>query len=172
MRTAQRVDEMVIEPAGVDDLHLVRDVVAQAIEAWPTTERLKRNALSVLAYDAVDLADTQVVMARLGTLPVGVAAWRTGNMMADPDGQLSGLLHGLYVDRRAQRTGVGMALQQHAASEVLQAGGYGLHVRAERFAASYFERCGYRRLAAGELVGVTGAYPYRYWIACAPLIAR
>ena len=156
--------------ADVDDLHRVRAVIAAAIRAWPTTERLRRNALNILSYDAVDLADTHIVMALQDGEALGIAAWRDHSWMADPAGKQSALLHGLYVDGACQRTGLGACLQRFVASAVLDAGGHGLHVRAERFAVPYFERCGYRRLTGAELIGVTGAYPHRFWIACGDLL--
>ncbi len=157
---------------GLDDLHEVRAIIARAIEAWPTSERLKRNALSVLVYDAVDLADTRILMAKSQGNGVAVAAWRDQGWMTDPAGRFSALLHGLYVDQNWQRHAIGQLLQRAVADEVLSAGGHGLYVRAERFAVPYFARCGYRRLGSGELVGVTGAYPYRFWISCEALLAR
>ncbi len=162
--------EVAFVRASVEDLHRVRAVIAAAISAWPTTERLRRNALNVLTYDAVDLADTHIVLAQKDGAALGIAAWRDHSWMADPAGTQSALLHGLYVDHTCQRSGLGGCLQRYVASAVVDAGGQGLHVRAERFAASYFERCGYQHLAGAELVGVTGAYPHRYWIACSDLL--
>ncbi len=170
MAAPARRQDVELVRATVEDLHRVRAVIAAAISAWPTTERLQRNALNVLSYDAVDLADTNIVMALRDGETLAVAAWREHSWMADPAGKRSALLHGLYVDNACQRLGLGGCLQQYVASAVVDAGGYGLHVRAERFAVSYFERCGYRRLAGSELVGVTGAYPHRFWIACGDLL--
>ncbi len=160
-----------IVDVGLADLHEVRAVISRSIEAWPTSERLKRNASSVLGYDAVDLTDTRILMARIRGKGVGVAAWRNQGWMVDPAGRFSILLHGLYVDQAWQRQAIGRRLQCAVAAEVQSAGGHGLYVRAERFAVTYFSQCGYRRLAGDELVGVTGAYPYRFWISCAALAA-
>ncbi len=99
-----------------------------------------------------------------------MAAWTDQAWMDDPAGQNSALLHGLYIDRSWQRHGIGKFLQQAVAGAVQAAGGNGLHVRAERFAAHYFKRLGYRRLGRTELVDSTGTYEYRYWISCSDIL--
>ena len=156
--------------AEQDDLDDVARVIAEAIDAWPTSARLKRCALPVLAYRGGDLLDHEVLLVRHHGDAVALAAWQPGCDETDTDGARSTLLHGLYVAARAQSQGAGTALQAIVAERAVAAGFHGLHVKAERFAASYFQQCGYRHLDPDERPGVLDPYPYRFWQSCAGIL--
>ena len=156
--------------AEQDDLDDVARVIAESIDAWPTSARLKRCALPVLAYRAGDLLDHEVLLVRRHGDAVAVAAWQPGCDETDPDGGSSSLLHGLYVAARAQSQAIGTALQAIVAERAVAAGVHGLHVKAERFAASYFQQCGYLHLDPDERPGEPDPYPYRFWQSCAGIL--
>lgn len=149
------------------DLDQVASVIARAVDAWPAPARLKRRVLPVLRYSALDLLDHEILLVTDAHRPIAVGAWQFDSPMADPDRRQSALLHGLFVAREAQRRRVGQWLQAVIAQRASAAGFHGLHVKAERFAVSYFEHCGYRRLQPGEQPREGGsAYPYWFWQAC------
>ena len=155
------------------DLDVIRSIIESAINAWPAPDRLKRCALPVLAYDALDLEDHEVLLVRLGNEPVAVGAWQVDARLPDPEQRTSTLLHGLYVAQTAQGTGLGRWLQGTIAARAVAAGFHGLHVKAERFAQTYFTRCGYRRLRGDQRPLESGhAYPYWFWQTCTEVTVR
>ena len=153
------------------DLPLVRSVIRSAVNAWPAPERLKRCALPVLMYDEQDLDDFELLLLTKDGSPLAVGAWQPQAALDDPDGRISTLLHGLYVAESAQRNGFGTELQSVISRRAAAAGFNGLHVKAERFAVTYFARCGYRRLASAEQPRNAPAYPYWFWQPCATIRA-
>ena len=158
---------LVILPATAADLEAVSAVIASAVDAWPVSERLKRSVLPVLSYDEVDLSDHELLVAKRGADLIAMGAWQFETPLSDPDGQTSALMHGLFVASGEQGSGIGQRLQAAVAARASVAGFHGLHVRAERFAVSYFERCGYRRLRPDQQPKGSGpAYPYWFWHAC------
>lgn len=96
-----------IRRAALDDLSTVNDIVTAAVLGWPMAERLKRVALRVLTYDAVDLREMEVLLAEVDGLPVGVAAWDPGAVLHGSGVRRGALLHGLYVVPEAQGCGIG-----------------------------------------------------------------
>tara|TARA_Y100001933_G_scaffold202335_1_gene204189 strand:- start:2133 stop:2657 length:525 start_codon:yes stop_codon:yes gene_type:complete len=149
-----------IRRAALDDLSTVNDIVTAAVLGWPMAERLKRVALRVLTYDAVDLREMEVLLAEVDGLPVGVAAWDPGAVLHGSGVRRGALLHGLYVVPEAQGCGIGAALQRRAATRAALAGCDALVVKSERVSVGYFERRGYRRLADDALAGLQ--YPYLF----------
>jgi GNAT superfamily N-acetyltransferase len=149
-----------IRRAALEDLSTVNDIVTAAVLGWPMAERLKRVALRVLTYDAVDLREMEVLLAEVDGLPVGVAAWDPGAVLQGGGVRRGALLHGLYVVPEAQGCGIGAALQRRIATRAAVAGCDALVVKSERVSVGYFERCGYRRLADDALAGLE--YPYLF----------
>ena len=170
MQSRQLLPRFELIAVGNDELPLANKVIASAIATWPISERLKSNVQPILFYDALDLTDMQIIMSLHNGEATGVAPWTGKPWLDDPDGQGSGLLHGLYVSQDWQRYGIGTLMQLAVATSVMAAGGHGIHVRAERFAAPYFARSGYRRLAETELISATGSYEHRYWSSCADIL--
>lgn len=152
------------------DLHLIPAVISSAVETWPTSARLKRNVLPVLAYKEQDLLDHEILLVTHLRQPVAVGAWQTDAGIPDPDQHDSALLHGLFVSRDAQTRGLGRWLQATIARRAQEAGFHGLHVKAERFARDYFVQCGYRILDSEEQPGAAeAAYPHWLWQACSSI---
>jgi len=154
-----------VHAAAGDELEAINAVVASAVLAWPMAERLKRIALRVLRYDPLDFQDMEILVARKpagknGRL-VGVAAWDIRTPYRSRAGQLGALLHGLYVLPQMQRAGIGSALQHHVARAAAGKGFDGLLVKSERVSVSYFEHCGYQRMPADGIPGVS--YPHLFW---------
>lgn len=147
---------------GEADLSAVNQVVTAAVLAWPMAERVKRNALSLLRYGALDLTDLEFRLAEAGDRVVGVAAWDRTTRVRGASGEQGALLHGLYVRPRWQHRGVGRALQRLVSQAAAGLGFDGLLVKAERVSVGYFERCGYRRLDGEHHFGVS--YPYLFWL--------
>ena len=159
-----------VKLAHAEDLDDVASVIARAIDAWPAPDRLKRRVLPVLHYNALDLEDHELLLVSDTDQPVAVAAWQLDARITDPHHRVSTLLHGLFVVKEAQRRGLGQSLQALVARRATTAGYHGLHVKAERFAVTYFETCGYRRLRPSEQPRADDApYPYWFWRKCAQL---
>ena len=159
-----------IAPATAEDLEQVSAIIASAVNTWPAPARLKRAVLPVLAYDELDLADHEILLLSDTGRPIALAAWQTDTRMPDPHRRYSTLLHGLFVAEEAQKRGIGLCLQAAVARRAHVAGFHGLHVKAERFAADYFIRCGYRLLTAAEQPrGKASTYPYWFWQDCSSL---
>ena len=162
--------DLSLRVARARDLVNVTAVIASAVDAWQAPARLKRCVVPVLAYDEVDLTDHEVLLVSEASRPIAVAAWQLDAHLVDPHGRISTLLHGLFVAESAQRRGLGQWLQTVVARRARQAGFHGLHVRAERFAVSYFAGCGFQRLGAdAQPAGGGAVYPYWFWKECADI---
>lgn len=165
-----RNSDLVLNRARDQDLDQVASVIDRAVAAWPTTARLKRNVLPVLRYSSLDLLDHELLLATDAHQPIAVAAWQFDTPLNDPDHNQSALLHGLFVAQEAQGRGIGRWLQATIAQRASVAGFHGLHVKAERFAVTYFEHCGFRRLQPAEQPQNRGsAYPHWFWQVCSGL---
>ncbi|MEQ8860483.1 MAG: GNAT family N-acetyltransferase [Pseudomonadales bacterium] len=150
-----------VRPAEATELAMINDIVSAAVLSWPMAERLKRIALNVLSYDAVDLREFEVLVAEIGGQPAAVAAWDAATAVDAVGGARGALLHGLYVRPQAQRAGLGSLLQRRVAERAAALGYHGLVVKAERVSVGYFERSGYARLDQGNPFGID--YPYLFW---------
>ncbi|MEQ8484432.1 MAG: GNAT family N-acetyltransferase [Pseudomonadales bacterium] len=142
------------------ELATVNDIVTAAVLAWPMAERLKRIALNVLTYDALDMREFEVLLAEDSGAPAAVAVWDPATAITG-SGARGALLHGLYVRPQAQRQGLGALLQRQVAHRAATHGYHGLVVKAERVSVSYFEHCGYARLDQSNPFGID--YPYLFW---------
>ncbi|MBT7333777.1 MAG: GNAT family N-acetyltransferase [Gammaproteobacteria bacterium] len=162
-----------IHIATADHLADANAVIANAIRAWPTTERLIRRAAPVLSYDQQDLLDHEIIQIVVDKRTIAIGAWQTKNRLRDPDGNHSALLHGLYIQTTAQKRGLGQQLQKFIARRASLAGFHGLHVKAERFAAAYFEHCGYRQLSPQDQPQPRNTpYPHWFWQSCLSIEAN
>jgi len=85
-----------IEPVTVAQLDIVNDIIAAAVLGWPMAARLKRVAVGVLTYDAMDLREMEMLLARLDGAAAGVAAWDATTALHGRAGWRGALLHGLY----------------------------------------------------------------------------
>lgn len=160
------------------DLAEINSVIAQSIQSWPTSERLKRLAMAPLQYRQPDLQDFEFFMCYKAHACLGIAAWQPdtplslGNTMVAA-GRLgsentvkAALLHGLFVNAQAQARGIGGLLLDESIRQARQRGFAGIFVRAERFSTSYFDHKGFHRLDDGEEPGlIPEGYPHRYLFA-------
>ena len=135
--------------ATPDDLNAINCVIDAAVMAWPLAQRVKRLSLSALRYDAQDYEHFEMFVALKDNEIVGVAVW-------DPVDE-SGLFHGLYVEPKSQRAGVGKRLMQRVLDRASYLGHESVLVRAERVSAGYFERQRFERVIVSE-----SEYPYQY----------
>ena len=157
------------------DLAEINSVIAQSIQSWPTSERLKRLAMAPLQYRQPDLQDFEFLMCYKAHACVGIAAWQPntplslGNTMVAA-GRLgsentvkAALLHGLFVNAQAQARGIGGLLLDEFIRQARQRGFAGIFVRAERFSTRYSEHKGFHQLVYGEEPGrLPEDYPHRY----------
>jgi GNAT superfamily N-acetyltransferase len=170
LETSVGLPDLSLRIASARDLFNVSAVIASAVDTWQAPARLKRCVLPVLAYDEVDLTDHEVLLVSESSRPIAMAAWQPEARLVDPHGCISTLLHGLFVAETAQGRGLGRWLQAVVASRAREAGFHGLHVKAERFAVSYFAGCGFQRLGVGvQPEGGGAVYPYWFWKACADI---
>ncbi len=123
-------------PATANDLNALNRVIASAVLNWPMVHRVKRLAVPVLQYDAVDLEHFQVFVAERGREVIGVAAL---DLEHEAD---EALLHGLYVLPIIRHQGVGRELMELAFDTAREHGLNTVGIRAERVAAGYFVNSG------------------------------
>lgn len=150
--------EVIIRPALAADLPEVNQIITDAVMAWPLAERVKRLAVPVVTYSAVDLQEYELLMAQVNNEIAGVAAWQPLPEVL-LRGKATCLLHGLYVAPSTQKRGIGTVLLKAAGEQAARAGAQGLLLKAERVAVSYFEHQGLERLGEEAI----GAYPYQFW---------
>ena len=146
-----------IEASTRRDLPAVNAVIEQAVLDWPLPATLKRLILPVLRYDHVDSDCLQIFVCWGGHQIVGVLALDYDDVEAE-DQRRDVLLHGLYVEPRVQRHGLGQALIAFAECQSGMYARDAIKLRAERVACGFFERCGYAHRPP-----TTGTdYPYTY----------
>ncbi|MGK0472455.1 MAG: N-acetylglutamate synthase-like GNAT family acetyltransferase [Candidatus Azotimanducaceae bacterium] len=123
-------------PACASDLDGINAIIKSAVMNWPLPDRLKRRAVAVLQYDAVDLDHyTMFVCVRRQEI-LGVAAI---DLQHSPG---HGLLHGLFVLPIIQGHGIGKQLMQMAFNCATEHQLVSVLIRAEGVAAPYFHRSG------------------------------
>ncbi|MGR8919367.1 MAG: GNAT family N-acetyltransferase [Gammaproteobacteria bacterium] len=149
----------VIRGADPAELARVNEIVAAAVLDWPLHERVRRLAVPVLQYDAVEFADYHVLVHEVGHELTGVAV-----LDASPPADIrrghACTLHGIYVSPQEQRQGVGRGLVDAAATLARELGFDGMGVRAERVSTGFFDRCGFGHIAPGP----DCVYPHFYWL--------
>jgi hypothetical protein len=91
--TANATAEAGIFEAGIGDLSVINHVISRAVLGWPLPQRVKRLALPMLQYDAIDFEHyTALVYIRKTVMGCGV--WLNEPISFGPQ-YCSGLLHGL-----------------------------------------------------------------------------
>ena len=147
-----------VKNVGVAELAMVNRIIASAVESWPVAERLKRLSLPMLQYIEEDLAEFEFFLHPHRGDANGVAVLTRDTGLVGPYGTRCALLHGLYVHRDVQRSGVGRVLQQTVVARARELGCEGLLVKAQRVAKFYFEAQSYE-----ECVTESVDYPHLYW---------
>lgn len=159
-----KVRDIVLEPLQETDLPGVNAVVEKAIAGWNLPERVKRLSLPSYRYDASDLAHQHGLVARAAADGiVGVAVWEAAPDEPAPGARKVFRLHGLYVDPRWQRQGVGRRLLLEVIRAVCAAGADGLVIRAQADAVPFFQAMGLERLPVRD---AEREYPNRFWASC------
>ncbi len=157
------------------DLEQVNGIIFQAIQSWPTTERLKRLAMAPLRYRVADLQDFEFLLCYKAHACLGIAVWQPDIPLAlkqneffasGQDDEMAAsavLLHGLFVCAQAQTSGIGGLLLDEVTRRARQRNFAGIFVRAERFSTGYFEHKGFQQLKGGGEYGLTPTnYPHRF----------
>lgn len=139
------------------ELYACNLIIESAVLNWPLPERVKRLAVPVLKYDAVDLQYMKVFVATYAHEIVGVAAWDPSPVHELPTGD-GGLFHGLYVLPLAQGQGVGVKLMEAVFADARTSDSLGLLIKAQRISQGYFEHHNFEALAAND-----SEYPWQYW---------
>lgn len=146
-----------IEASTRGDLPAVNAVIERAVLQWPLPESLKRLVIPVLRYDDADSDHLQIFVCREAHQTVGVLALDYDDADAE-DQRRDVSLHGLYVEPRVQRHGLGKALVAFAEFQSGMHSRDAITLRAERISCGFFERCGYvHRPPATD-----ADYPYTY----------
>ena len=140
-----------------NDLATINGIVERAVLRWPMSMRVKRRAIPLLQYDAIDMASYAFFRCELSEIIVAVIALDFEYSGADHSGDEL-LLHGIYVDPVAQGRGVGRALLDFAEHQARELNFDGVALKAERVSRGFFEQCGYshRRPKTAD------DYPYFY----------
>ena len=145
------------------DLPAVNRVITSAVQMWPTSERLKRLALTALHYSNEDVQDFEFLLCYKAHACLGVAVWEPENVSLVSKDSSIALLHGLYVAQQHQHCGVGKLLLNEVHRRAENRDVASIYVRAERFSASYFDHVGYHQLADNQGPGASEcAYPHRF----------
>jgi GNAT superfamily N-acetyltransferase len=155
--TANASAEAGIFEAGIGDLSVINHVISRAVLGWPLPQRVKRLALPMLQYDAIDF-EHYTALVYIRKTVIGCGVWLNEPISFGPQ-YCGGLLHGLYVDPAAQRQGIGGELLREVSSQAANAGLEGILVKAERVSQDFFERSGMVLLPSSSATD----YPYRYW---------
>jgi GNAT superfamily N-acetyltransferase len=148
------------------DLPAINAVVEAAMMTWDLPERVKRLALPSYRYSGADRRQFGFALARdpVDDTIIGVAAWEPADRNDCPPGRTGMLLHGLYVDPRQTRRGLGRRLVQSALAASTEQRLDGLLVKAQRDARGFFERLGFQQLEpvdGGRNYGLRNWYPCR-----------
>lgn len=146
-----------ITEARASDLPEINRIIRRAVLGWPLPQRVKRLALPMLQYDAIDF-EHYAGLVCCGETMIGCALWLNEEISFGPQYR-GGLLHGLYVDPAAQSQGMGGKLLLEVFSRAANAGLDGMLVKAERVSQGFFERCGMELMPQEDAKD----YPYRYW---------
>ena len=146
---------------GPRELERINQIVAAAIGTWQLPERVRRISLPLYRYRESDLQYMQLVIARDGRRGeiVGLATVEAAEASDCPYREAL-LLHGVYVDPRYHRQGLGGRLLQAAEALAVAGEASGLLVRAQPDAVDFFEASGYHRLPIEDPLR---DYAYRYW---------
>ncbi len=139
-------------PARPSDLDGINKLIQSAVMNWPMPVRLKRRAVPVMQYDAVDLEYLDLFVCCRGNDILGVSAI---DLQHAPG---RGLLHGLFVLPVIQGHGIGQQLMgmafDWAADHHLET----VLIRAESVSAPYFRQLGLEPLEGLE----RDDYPYQF----------
>jgi GNAT superfamily N-acetyltransferase len=143
------------------ELDRINNLIAASTGTWKLTERVKRISLPLYQYREIDLEYMQFVIARTGKLAeiVGLAVVEEADVTECLEHRAM-LLHGIYVDPRHHRRGVGSSLLETAESISVANHASGLLVKAQPDALHFFAARGYQRLAVADR---SRDYAYRFW---------
>lgn len=153
--------DFALRRARPGDLSTVNALIGRAIGSWGLPERVKRIGLPLYLYHAGDLGFLQITVAEDtdGNI-LGVAAWEPADPKDAPGGCRALLLHGLYVDPRWHRRGIGSQLLAAAVQAAANASYEGLLAKAQADAIPFFEAIGLEKL---EIENAASDYPHRFW---------
>ena len=149
-----------LRKATREDLKVINAVIEAAIMNWNLPERIKRLALPVYRYTAIDYQHLEIIVAEIeGNDIVGVAACEMADATEVP-GKKALLLHGLYVKPEMQHRGIGSQLFRAIEELVLEHGCDGLLVKAQTDAVDFFV---YHDMQQLESINPESDYAHRFW---------
>ncbi len=155
------MSQITLHQGTADDLDRVNSVVEAALMTWNLPERVKRLSAPSYRYNIHDLEHLTLLVAETEAGdPLGVAAWEAAERSDTPAQRRGLLLHGIYVDPRHHRQGIGGRLLGAALDAARQGGYDGLLVKANKDAQGFFAAMGLQPLPI-ERPGRD--YPYRFW---------
>lgn len=147
--------------AQPEDLEAVNALIGRAIQSWGLPERVQRIGLPLYLYHAGDLGFLEFTVAEdtCGSI-IGVAAWEPADPKDTPRGRSALLLHGIYVEPRWHRRGIGSRLLAAAVQAAANNHHDGLLAKAQADAIPFFEAIGLERLPVSN---PASDYPHRFW---------
>jgi len=126
---------------------------------WDLPERVKQLTVSSYYYHEYDFEHFRILVAEIGDEIVGVVAWELQPILIQDEKKVL-VLHGLFVNPRYHKKGVGTLLFQFAEKAAKKEQCDGLLVRAQKDAESFFQRMGMKKL---DVVDDRRDYAHRYW---------
>ncbi|MHA7881111.1 MAG: GNAT family N-acetyltransferase [Saccharospirillum sp.] len=134
--------EIGLRPATEADLAHINTIIASAIAQWALPERVKRLTLPSLQYTATDLGFQTLRVALNGQEPMGIVAWEEAGPADRLQQAPTLLLHGIYVDPKAQGQGIGRVLFQQAENAAREQGLAGIVVKAQKGSEAFYQAMG------------------------------
>jgi predicted N-acetyltransferase YhbS len=149
-----------IHSADKTMLGSINSIIESAVLSWDLPDRVKRLTLPSYRYTELDMQHLELMVAITDQTIVGVVAWEQADSKDTPEGKTGLLLHGIYVDPKCHRQGIGTRLFQAAERAVREKRQDGLLVRAQAGAEGFFVKQGMIRLPVDD---PKRHYANRYW---------
>lgn len=151
--------DLKFRPAREWDHLLINHVIEQAVMGWDLPERVKQLSVSSYYYHEHDFEHFRIVVAEIDKEIVGVVAWEKQPITIQ-ETKKALLLHGLFVNPKYHKQGIGTRLFALVVDVAGKAGCDGLLVRAQKDAEDFFYKMGMKKL---DVQDDRRDYAHRFW---------
>ncbi len=150
-----------LRAATLTDLDAVNRIIEAAVMTWPLSDRVKRLSLPTYKYNELDLKHLNLMVIENREKNIlGIAAWQPADIRYTPKNTSALLLHGIYVDPKYHRKGIGsllfMAAEKAAKDHYLD----GLLVKAKVGSELFYQALGMQKL---DVENENREFVNRYW---------